>query len=188
MVFAASNNFTGSIPNVFPSNSSIELFHVDYNQLTGPLPSSLANAANLVDIDTTQNSLTGTIPSAIGSITSLQNFVVKMNNLSGKDRTFGAKLLQPVCLRRATSAYGALRGISQRQSWHGRARYEQRTVIFFRRYCACRVDVHTLLQMFPLQLGTPFANVPSCNALPLLPSLRHRASSLIGIDGFAVNL
>ena len=133
MLFAASNNFTGTIPNVFPSNSSIELFHVDYNQLTGPLPSSLVNAANLVDIDTTQNSLTGTIPSGIGSITSLQNFVVKMNNLSGENMTLFPGCRSPfLCLRRATSGHGSWSGLGNQtpKSWHGRATYEQRTCIF----------------------------------------------------------
>ena len=133
VLFAASNNFTGSIPNVFPRNSSIELFHVDYNQLTGPLPSSLVNAVNLVDIDTTQNSLTGTIPSGLGSIASLQNFVVKMNNLSGESMTTlpGCRslflcLLAPCNLSPWSSREG-LAIHSQSQLWHVRANLEQRT-------------------------------------------------------------
>ena len=81
---AGSNNFTGTLRNTIPVNSSLQLLHVDYNKLTGALPTSLANAQHLVDLDTTQNALTGTIPSAVGAIPTLENFVVKMNNLTGK--------------------------------------------------------------------------------------------------------
>lgn len=80
---AGSNNFTGSIQNTIPSNSVLQLLHVQYNQLTGQLPSSLANAQYLVDLDTSVNNMSGTIPAAIGSIKTLKSFAIVRNNFSG---------------------------------------------------------------------------------------------------------
>lgn len=105
---AGSNNFTGTLQNTIPTNSSLQLLHVDYNQLTGGLPASLANAKYLADLDTTMNKMSGTIPPGIGNITTLRSFVVKMNNHSGEHLALllcSSKSEQQVCTKSLPSSF-----------------------------------------------------------------------------------
>lgn len=80
---AGANNFTGSLPDIVPADSPLQLFHFDHNQITGTLPASLANARSLVHLNASRNRLAGTIPSMLGNIPTLQYFYVRMNSLEG---------------------------------------------------------------------------------------------------------
>ncbi|CAK0783683.1 hypothetical protein CVIRNUC_006882 [Coccomyxa viridis] len=77
------NNFTGSIPNVVPPSSKLQVLTVYNNQLTGTIPSTIGNAKHLQNFDITNNAIFGTIPPSLGNITELKYAILKFNKLTG---------------------------------------------------------------------------------------------------------
>ena len=95
-IHLASNNLSGTIPDVIPANTSLLALELSSNNLTGPLPASLANALSLHNLDLHANQLSGSIPENLGAgITLLDEVSLSQNNLTGKQPTPGfARVLQ----------------------------------------------------------------------------------------------
>ena len=62
-----SNNLTGTIPDVIPSNTTLFNFVADNNQLTGTVPASIVNARQLYQLSADSNQLNGSLPADFGT-------------------------------------------------------------------------------------------------------------------------
>jgi Leucine-rich repeat (LRR) protein len=90
-IFAASNDFNGSLPpNMFNTLSNLRSFYIGGNQFSGTIPISIANASALQSLDLSQNNLVGQVPS-LGKLHDLEWINLELNNLgdnSNKDLEF----------------------------------------------------------------------------------------------------
>lgn len=102
---AGNNNLTGSIPNVVPPSSKLQVLTVYNNQLTGTIPSTIGNAQHLQNFDITNNAIFGTIPPSLGNITELKYAILKFNKLTGGEDSLHA------CCPHAASKLPNLRGV-----------------------------------------------------------------------------
>ncbi len=80
-----SNNLTGTIPDVIPTNTSLHSLVLDNNNLTGSIPATLVNARLLSSLELYSNKLAGSIPDDFGAgMYMLQAVLLSDNNLTGK--------------------------------------------------------------------------------------------------------
>ena len=80
---ADNNNFSGTLKDTIPANSSLQGIDFGKNKLTGRVPASLGNAKRLLYLDLSENQFSGSIPASIGSIRSMYSFSVRRNQLTG---------------------------------------------------------------------------------------------------------
>lgn len=80
----SSNNLTGTIPDVIPTNTSLYSLVLDNNNLTGSIPATLVNARLLSSLELYSNKLAGSIPDDLGAgMYMLQAVLLSDNNLTG---------------------------------------------------------------------------------------------------------
>ena len=81
----SSNNLTGTIPDVIPTNTSLYSLVLDNNNLTGSIPATLVNARLLSSLELYSNKLAGSIPDDFGAgMYMLQTVLLFDNNITGK--------------------------------------------------------------------------------------------------------
>ena len=92
----SSNNLTGTIPDVIPTNTSLYSLVLDNNNLTGSIPATLVNARLLSSLELYSNKLAGSIPDDLGAgMYMLQAVLLFDNNLTGEQGTYVD--LHPCC-------------------------------------------------------------------------------------------
>ena len=79
---AATNNFTGSLPNSIGAWTSIWNFFAHNNSLTGTLPASMEAWTALAWVDLSDNQFSGTLPEFIGTWP-ITGFVARSNDFTG---------------------------------------------------------------------------------------------------------
>jgi len=81
----SSNNLTGTIPDVIPTNTFLYSLVLDNNNLTGSIPATVVNARLLSSLELYSNKLAGSIPDDCGAgMYMLQAVLFSDNNLTGK--------------------------------------------------------------------------------------------------------
>jgi len=78
-----SNNLTGSISDVFPSNCGLQTLDLNENQIEGKLPKSLANCKKLEVLDIGNNYIKDTFPCYLKNIIMLRVLVLRSNEFYG---------------------------------------------------------------------------------------------------------
>ncbi|PWA71375.1 Leucine-rich repeat-containing protein [Artemisia annua] len=81
------NNFHGTIPNVFNECRYLDGLILNGNQLEGEVPHSLSKCQYLRVLDLGNNKLSGTFPEWLGGLSKLQVLVLKSNNFHGPIET-----------------------------------------------------------------------------------------------------
>lgn len=82
-LFAADNELTGTVPDTFSSETTLQLLRLASNKLSGSIPHSLSSTTLLSEIDMSDNVVEGTIPDNLGLIPSLANLLLRKNRLQG---------------------------------------------------------------------------------------------------------
>ncbi len=102
----SSNNLTGTIPDVIPTNTSLYSLVLNNNNLTGSIPATLVNAGLLTSLDLYSNKLAGSIPDDFGGgMYMLQAVDLSDNNLTGEQ---GTSVHLPPCFAWLTTYLGQL--------------------------------------------------------------------------------
>ncbi len=107
----SSNNLTGTIPDVIPTNTFLYSLVLDNNNLTGSIPATVVNARLLSGLD--NNNLTGSIPATVVNARLLSSLELYSNKLAGSipdDCGAGMYMLQAVLFsdNNLTGKQGAL--------------------------------------------------------------------------------
>ncbi|KAL6658958.1 hypothetical protein ACP70R_002998 [Stipagrostis hirtigluma subsp. patula] len=79
----SSNNFTGTLPNMIGSFTSLTALDMSSNNLTGNLPPEFWHLSGLITLDISDNHLSGIVPAKLGAFTNLTSLDLRNNNLSG---------------------------------------------------------------------------------------------------------
>ncbi|PWA17361.1 Leucine-rich repeat-containing protein [Artemisia annua] len=83
MINLGTNNFRGTIPNVFNEFVYFEGLILNGNLLEGEVPHSLSKCQSLKVLDLGNNKLSGAFPKWLGGLSELQVLVLKSNNFHG---------------------------------------------------------------------------------------------------------
>ncbi|GJW57061.1 kinase-like domain-containing protein [Tanacetum coccineum] len=87
MIDLGTNNFHGTIPNVYGECGYLEGLILNGNQLEGEVPYSLSECRSLKVLDIGNNQLNGTFPEWLGGLSELQVLVLRSNKFHGPIKT-----------------------------------------------------------------------------------------------------
>ncbi|KAL8144790.1 hypothetical protein AgCh_003121 [Apium graveolens] len=77
------NNFSGTIPQMFPKECDLKVMDLSQNQLTGEVPKSLSNCKMLKILDLSKNRIKQTFPTWLGTLQQLQVLLLHSNMFHG---------------------------------------------------------------------------------------------------------
>ncbi|XP_059428703.1 receptor-like protein 47 [Corylus avellana] len=77
------NKLSGSIPDSFPANCSLQTLNLNGNRIEGQLPKSLANCVKLEVMDIGNNLVNGTFPCYLKNTSMLRVLVLRSNKFDG---------------------------------------------------------------------------------------------------------
>eukprot|EP00536_Pseudo-nitzschia_multiseries_P003582 jgi/Psemu1/323076/estExt_fgenesh1_pg.C_560026 len=102
-----SNQFEGTIPNVFEPLSPLQNLYLDGNNFYGPIPSSIYFLTGLQILDVSNNNLEGSIAPQVSAMRDLRRFVLDENQFSG---TLPVELAEMAYLEHFSASKNALSG------------------------------------------------------------------------------